>query len=177
MRAHGVSHGCCQQGVRRAPEGRQSSTRMAHTYTNLLNHVIFSTKGREAVLTPDLRDRLFAYMGGIIRNLGGSAILINGVADHVHMLVALPATIAMAEFVGKVKSNSSKWIHETFPEHRQFAWQTGYAAFSVSSSQKQTLWDYIAGQEEHHRKVSFTEEVIAFLKKHEVDYDERHVFE
>jgi hypothetical protein len=79
--------------------------------------------------------------------------------------------------MSKLKSNSSRWIHETFPQHRRFAWQTGYAAFSVSVSQKQAVLEYIAGQEEHHRKVSFKEEVIAFLKKHEIQYDERYVFE
>jgi REP element-mobilizing transposase RayT len=150
---------------------------MSRTYTSLLNHVVFSTKGREPMLIPVLRERLFPYMGGIVRHLEGVALLINGVADHVHALVSLPATVTVAEFVSKLKSNSSRWIHETFPEHRQFAWQSGYAAFSVSVSQKQAVMDYIAGQEEHHRKVSFTEEVIAFLRKHEIQYDERYVFE
>lgn len=150
---------------------------MARTYTNLLNHIVFSTKDRQPLLTPVLRERLFPYMGGIVKNLNGVALLISGVADHVHVLGSLPATIALSEFVSKLKSNSSKWVHETFPEYRLFAWQAGYAAFSVSASQKQTVLDYIAGQEEHHRKVSFKEEVLAFLKKHEVDYDEQYVFE
>jgi hypothetical protein len=116
-------------------------------------------------------------MGGIIRQLDGVALLINGVADHVHILKSLPATAAPSEFVGKLKANSSKWVHENFPEQRAFAWQLGYAAFSVSISQKQGVLDYIAGQEEHHREVSFQEELMAFLKKHEIEYDERYVFE
>lgn len=129
------------------------------------------------MLTTELRARLFPYMGGIIREFGGVALLINGVADHIHILASLPATAAPSNFVGKLKANSSKWVHETFPEHRLFAWQFGYSAFSVSVSQKQGVLDYIAGQEDHHRKVSFQEELISFLKKHGVDHDERYVFE
>jgi hypothetical protein len=83
----------------------------------------------------------------------------------------------LSDFVGKLKSNSSRWIHETFPELQEFAWQLGYSAFSVSVSQKQGVLDYIAGQEEHHRKVSFQEELVSFLKKHEIEYDERWVLE
>jgi REP element-mobilizing transposase RayT len=150
---------------------------MSRTYTNLLTHAIFSTKDRQPLLAPALGKRLFPYMGGIVRKLDGVAILINGVVDHVHLLVSLPATLALSEFVSKLKSNSSRWVHETFPEHRLFAWQTGYSVFSVSASQKQSVLAYIAGQEEHHRKVSYKEEVIAFLKKHEIEYDERYVFE
>jgi hypothetical protein len=89
----------------------------------------------------------------------------------------MPSTAAPSDFVGKLKSNSSKWVHENFPEHRLFAWQLGYSAFSVSVSQKQGVLDYIAGQEDHHRKVSFHEELISFLKRHEIEYDERYVFE
>ena len=109
--------------------------------------------------------------------LGGVALLINGPPDHVHILVLLSAKTALSEIVGKVKANSSGWIHREFPEKRAFAWQTGYAAFSVSHSQKQSVLDYIANQEEHHRKMSFQEELITFLKKHEIEYDERYIFE
>jgi REP element-mobilizing transposase RayT len=150
---------------------------MAHTYTNLLNHIIFSTKDRQPLLAQELKTRLFPYMGGIVKELGGVALSINGPTDHVHMLASLPPTVAPSDFVGKVKANSSGWVHRNFNQYQAFAWQVGYSAFSVSASQKQTVLDYIAGQEEHHRKVSFQEELIAFLKKHEVDYDERYVFE
>lgn len=149
---------------------------MPRTYTQLLSHVVFSTKERRATLTPKLRATLFPYMAGIIQQLGGIALLINGVADHVHILLSLPANAAPSEFIGKLKANSSKWVHESFPEHRDFAWQLGYSAFSVSFSQKQGVLDYIAGQEEHHAKKSFQEELIAFLKKHAIEYDERYVF-
>ena len=150
---------------------------MAHTYTNLLVHVIFSTKDRVPLLDAELKPRLFPYMGGIVHELGGTALLINGPSDHVHMLLLLPAKVTVSEIAGKVKANSSGWVHREFPDRRTFAWQTGYAAFTVSHSQKQSVLDYIANQEEHHRKLSFKEELIAFLKKHEIQYDERYIFE
>lgn len=150
---------------------------MAHTYTCLLNHIIFSTKERAPSLDADLKERLFSYMGGIVRELGGVALSINGPADHVHVLASLPPTIAPSEFLGKLKANSSGWVHKNFPQRQEFKWQVGYSAFSVSVSQKQVVLDYIANQEEHHRTVSFKEELIAFLKKHDVEYDERYVFD
>ena len=150
---------------------------MGHTYSNLMVHVVFSTKDRAPTLDSELKPRLFAYMGGIIRELGGTALLINGPADHVHILMLFPAKIALPEMMGKLKANSSGWVHREFPAKRAFAWQTGFAAFSVSLSQKQAVLDYIAGQEEHHRKLSFKEEFIAFLQKHEVEYDERYIWE
>jgi len=150
---------------------------MAHTYTDLLVHVIFSTKERVPSLDEKLRSRLFPYMGGIVRELGGAALLINGPTDHVHILELLPAKTALSEMIGKVKANSSGWVHREFTEKQAFAWQTGYAAFSVSHSQKESVLDYIAKQEEHHRKMSFQEELIAFLKKHEIEYEERYLWD
>ena len=150
---------------------------MAHTYTNLLVHMIFSTKDRVPLLDAELKPRLFPYMGGIVHELGGTALLINGPSDHVHMLLLLSAKGTVSEFAGKVKANSSGWVHREFPGKGTFTWQTGYAAFTVSHSQKQSVLDYIANQEEHHRKLSFKEELIAFLKKHEIQYDERYIFE
>src|SRR5258706_9063542 len=150
---------------------------MAHTFTNLLVHVVFSTKDRVPTLDSELKKRLFPYIGGIIRELGSTALLINGPADHVHILALLPAKAAVSDILAKVKANSSGWVHREFPEKRTFAWQTGYAAFSVSHSQKKSVLDYIANQEEHHRKVSFKEELILFLKKNGIEYDERYIFE
>ena len=150
---------------------------MAHTYTDLLFHAIFSTKDRAPLLDGKFKARLFPYLGGIIRELGGTALLINGPTDHVHILASLPAKTALSEIIGKAKANSSGWVHREFPEKQAFAWQTGYAAFSVSHSQKESVLDYVAKQEDHHRKMSFQEELITFLKKHEVDYDERYIFE
>ena len=148
---------------------------MAHTYTDLLVHLIFSTKDRTPLLDAKLKSRLFPYMGGIIRELDGTALAINGPSDHVHILILLPAKITLSEMVGKLKANSSGWIHREFTDKQAFTWQTGYAAFTVSHSQKQSVLDYIAHQEEHHRKVSFQDELIAFFKKHEIEYDERYL--
>ena len=150
---------------------------MAHTFTNLLSHIVFSTKDRMPLLDAEVKARLFSYMGGIIRELGGKALNINGPTDHVHILASLPAKLAPAEIIGKVKANSSGWVHREFPPRRTFSWQVGYSAFSVSYSQKQTIYDYIANQEEHHRKMSFKEELLAFLKKHEIEYDEKYLWE
>ena len=150
---------------------------MAHTFTNLLTHVIFSTKDRAPYLEPDVKNRLFAYMGGIVRELDARALLINGPADHVHILASLPGKLAPAELIGKVKANSSGWIHKEFPRRRAFAWQVGYAAFSVSRSQRQTVLDYIANQEEHHRHETFQEEFRRLLRKYGIEWDERYVWD
>jgi len=150
---------------------------MGHTHTNLLFHIVFSTKERVPQLDADLKLRLFAYMGGIFRELGGAALDINGPADHIHILALLPAKLGLSETVGKVKANSSGWVHREFPAKWSFAWQTGFAAFTVSHSQKQSVLDYIASQEKHHQKVSFKEEFIAFLKKHEIEYDDKYLWE
>jgi REP element-mobilizing transposase RayT len=149
---------------------------VGHTYTNLLCHIIFSTRDRLAYLREDRRGDVFAYMGGIVRELGGVPLHINGPADHVHLLVRLPASIAVAEAVKLVKTNSSRWIHEKRILHRTFGWQTGYAAFSVSESKMDEVSRYIANQEAHHRKVSFQEELLAFLKKSKIAYDERYLW-
>jgi hypothetical protein len=116
-------------------------------------------------------------MGGIFRELGAMPLLINGPADHVHVLAVLPAKLALAEIVSKVKSNSSGWVHKTFPLRMTFGWQIGYAAFGVSSSQRQMVRDYITHQEEHHRKISFKEEFLSFLEKHEIEHDEKYLWE
>ena len=150
---------------------------MGHTHTNLLFHIVFSTKERVPMLDAEMKPRLFAYMGGIVRELGGTALLINGPADHVHLLALLPAKLGVSELVGKVKSNSSGWVHREFPDKGLFAWQTGFAAFTVSHSQKPSVLDYIRDQEEHHWKLSFKEEFVAFLRKHEIEYDERYLWE
>jgi REP element-mobilizing transposase RayT len=150
---------------------------MAHTYTRLLSHVIFSTRDREPCLTDELRPRLWPYMGGIIRELNGTAIIITGVADHIHLLLALNPTTAPSDVMRILKSNSSKWIHETFPHLKSFAWQTGYGAFSVSESNVAAVERYIANQEEHHRSMTFQEEFVAFLKRHGISYDPKYIWE
>jgi REP element-mobilizing transposase RayT len=149
---------------------------MAHTFTSLLSHVIFSTKDRVPSLTPDLRPEMLAYVGGIVRKLHGKVIESNARPDHVHCLLSLPPTLAVAEALRVLKSNSSLWVHET-RHGAAFAWQTGYGAFSVSQSHVPTVVKYIRDQERHHRKVSFQEEFIAFLKRHGIAYDERYIWE
>jgi putative transposase len=150
---------------------------MAHTYANLLTHAIFSTKDRFGFIAADLGQLLFPYLGGIIRELNGTALAINGPTDHVHLLLALPPNLALSEAMRVLKTNSSRWVHEQWPQRRAFAWQTGYGAFSVSQSNADQVCAYIAGQEEHHRLVSFQEEFLAFLKRHGIAYDERYIWE
>ncbi|MBZ5555547.1 MAG: IS200/IS605 family transposase, partial [Acidobacteriia bacterium] len=120
---------------------------MGHTFTNLLVHMIFSTKDRLPLVDVELRSKLYPYLGGILNHLGAIPLALNGPADHVHGLVKLRAVHSVAKVVEKLKSNSTGWVHEEWPERRQFAWQEGYAAFSVSESCVPALLKYIAGQE------------------------------
>ncbi|HMD84104.1 MAG TPA: IS200/IS605 family transposase [Terriglobia bacterium] len=147
---------------------------MAHTYTNLLTHVLFSTKERQPLIRPEMKSDLYAYMGGIINSLRGKPILINGPKDHVHLLFVLPASLALSDFMEKLKANSSKWVNER-SRRRWFAWQTGYAAFSVSQSKLGEVKTYITNQEDHHRRLTYQEEVVALLKKHGMEIDPRDV--
>ena len=149
---------------------------MGHTYTSLLSHVIFSTKDRLPYLREDRGNDVFAYMGGIVRKLNASAIGINGIEDHVHMLVRLPPSLSTAKAVEIVKTNSSRWIHERRVLHRTFGWQSGYAAFSVSESKMDEVSKYIRAQQEHHRKATFQEELIAFLERAHIQYDDRYLW-
>jgi REP element-mobilizing transposase RayT len=152
---------------------------VSHTAGNLVLHLIFSTKGRQPLITPEIRTDLFGYLGGIIREMHGTALIINGSADHVHMLIRIRPAQAAAEVARVVKTNSSRWVHEKWPRNKdgRFAWQTGYAAFSVSESNVLAVSRYIATQEEHHKKQTFQEEYIAFLKKNNVAYDERYIWD
>jgi putative transposase len=149
---------------------------MPHSFAALLVHVVFSTKDRQPILAPDLAVRLFPYMGGIVREMKGTALAINGTDDHVHLLLQIPTAVAVAEMLRVLKANSSRWVHEQFPEYVQFAWQGGYGAFTVSHSRAEAVSQYIATQEEHHRKVSFESEFLALLKKHGISYDPSHVW-
>ncbi|MBI5869048.1 MAG: IS200/IS605 family transposase [candidate division Zixibacteria bacterium] len=149
---------------------------MGHTYTNLHYHIIFGTKNREPIIGDELLTRLLPYIGGIIRELYGSATIVNGTADHVHILASSPASVAIAEIMRVVKSNSSRWINELGIVRGRFEWQSGYGAFSVSHSNVETVKRYIADQAEHHRRMTFAEEFVLFLKKHGVEYDERYLW-
>ena len=148
---------------------------MSHTSGNILLHFIFSTQGRRPLIVPEFRPDLFAYLGGIIREMGGTALIINGTADHVHMLVRARPAHSPAEIIRVAKANSSRWVHEKW--NSDFAWQTGYGVFSVSESNVAGVTRYIAEQEKHHRKLSFQEEYVAFLKRNNVAYDERYIWD
>ena len=150
---------------------------MAHTFSSLLSHVIFSTKNRATLIDNELRPKLHGYIGGIIRELGGTALAVNGTADHLHILLRLPPKVPVSEVMRVVKTNSSRWVHESWPSRSSFGWQTGYEVFSVSASNRNAVIEYIASQEEHHRGISFQEEYLAFLNRHGIEYDERFVFE
>ena len=150
---------------------------MPKTFTNLVVHAIFSTKGRVPSIDAELRPRLFAYMGGVVREMQGTALIINGPNDHAHLLLGLSSMTSVAEAMRVVKANSSKWVHESCPNRGDFAWQTGYGAFSVSQSNIEQVRRYIANQEEHHRTISYQEEFIGFLKRHGITYDERFIWD
>jgi putative transposase len=129
------------------------------------------------MITPELRSRLWPFLGGIARENKMKAIEIGGVADHVHILVSLPSTMPIAKAMQLLKGGSSKWVHDTFPQHRLFNWQTKYGAFGVSVSLLDKTIAYIKNQEEHHKTMTFQEEFLALLKKHRIEYDERYLWE
>jgi putative transposase len=144
---------------------------MSHSYNSCLIHLVFSTKDRRPLISPDFAPRLWAFIGGTAREFGMKAIMIGGIENHVHILVSIPATMSVAKAVQSVKSNSSRWIHETLPEMKDFGWKEGYGAFSVSISQMEHTAAYIRSQEQHHHKVTFQQEFEAFLKKHGITMD------
>jgi putative transposase len=147
------------------------------THQQLLYHIVFSTKERRPILQEDeFRENVWAYMAGVARNLGGFAIRIGGYYDHAHMLVRIPAKIAVSDFVGRLKANTSKHINSRDTASK-FHWQDGFGAFTVSPSQQKAVIAYIDSQIEHHRKQSFQAEFLSFLKRHEVDYDPKYIWE
>ncbi|MCW5550888.1 MAG: IS200/IS605 family transposase [Verrucomicrobiae bacterium] len=147
---------------------------MSSTYLSLHYHLVFSTKNREALIAPEWRARLHEYLGGTVRGLGGFPEGIGGVADHVHLLVGLKATHCLSDFMRELKKASSTWVHEEIGL-RAFAWQEGYAAFTVSATAREGVKRYIANQEEHHRVKSFREELIEMLNKAGVEYDPKYL--
>lgn len=150
---------------------------MPRALTQNYYHVVFSTKHRRPLITPELEPRLHAYIGGILRDLSCSLLAINGIADHVHILVRYPTDLCHADLVRHVKSRSCKWLHQTFPEKRDFAWQEGYAGFTVSTSVVPAIVEYIAGQKEHHARRNFQEEFVTLLRINGVAFNEAEVLE
>jgi REP element-mobilizing transposase RayT len=143
-----------------------------HSFFSSLHHCVFATKGREPWLTPDIRERLWPYLGGIARENDMKPLAIGGVAHHVHILLSLSATMSVSKAMQLFKGNSSKWIHEMFPRLRSFAWQEGYGAFSIGISGIEETRSYIGDQEEHHRTRTYREEVITFLECHRLPFDD-----
>jgi REP element-mobilizing transposase RayT len=150
---------------------------MAGKHLSLLVHFVWSTAGREPWVGTDWQDDLYGYMGGIVKNKNARLLCAGGMNDHVHLCASLPSTITIADFVSVVKSNSSRWVHETFPQRRAFAWQGGYGAFSVSKSAETSVIRYIRNQQHHHGKRSFKKEFLEFLDKYEIEYDERYLWD
>ena len=145
------------------------------SYTHLVYHVVFSTKERREVLTIERIDRICKYIAGIIRNNEGVPLAVNGVSDHLHIAASVGPKIALSQFVGTVKANCSKWIHQTFSDMQDFGWQDGYSAFTVSASVEDSVVSYIRNQESHHRRMSFQEELIQLLDRHGVEYDPKYI--
>ena len=148
---------------------------MSSSYTNLIYHVIFSTKDRQPLITDPYQQRLYEYIGGTIRGLGGIPLAINGTEDHVHVLVKLRPDKSLSDVLRDLKANASGWMHDVFPALRGFSWQRGYGAFTVSHSNIARVKAYIARQKEHHQRQSFRDEFIEALTSHEVEFEEKYL--
>lgn len=150
---------------------------MPQSLSNILVHLVFSTKDRHPYLTPEIRKDLFPYSGGILRTLGVPLLQIGGVEDHVHLLLQLPRTLTVAQLVQEAKTSTSKWMKTKGTAFSGFAWQAGYGAFSVSPGDAGAAIRYIQTQEGHHRKVSFQNEFRALMKEAGIEIDEQYVWD
>jgi putative transposase len=148
---------------------------MSQSFTNLLYHLIFSTKERRPLIKLEYQPRLYEYIGGIIRNTGGISLGINGTDDHVHVLAKLRPDRALSDVLRDLKANATGWMHDVFPRLADFYWQRGYAAFTVSQSNLKPVQRYVAMQKEHHHRISSRDEFILFLKANGIEYDERYI--
>jgi putative transposase len=149
---------------------------MPQSFGSLHCHIVFSTKHRLPQINPEFQPRLFEYIGGILRNHSSPLIAAGGMPDHVHLLVSLGRSMSVADAVRIIKSNSSGWIHDEL-QIRDFQWQVGYGAFAVSYSNIDQVKLYLATQAEHHRRVSFQEEFLEFLRRHNIEWDERYIWD
>ena len=150
---------------------------MAGTYVKLLYHIIFSTKKGVDIIRPEIEERLIQYMGGILRANKGKLFAANTVPNHIHLYISMRSEPSIADMLRLIKTNSSKWIHETFHDMQDFAWQRGYGAFSVSPSNEDRVIGYIKNQKQHHTKVDFREEFLKFLHRYNIEYDERYIWD
>jgi putative transposase len=146
---------------------------MSHTYAQNVIHIVFSTKDRRKLMPDGFRPRMWAYATGVCKKFDILVLAVGGMEDHIHFLLQIPPTVALAKAVLAIKSNSSRWASE---EGHKFAWQQGYGAFSVSSSNVPVVVRYIQNQEAHHKKMNFDEEFLALLKKHGIGFDPKFVF-
>lgn len=149
---------------------------MAQTLTCLRVHAVFSTKDRQPLIAPEIEPELYAYLGGTMRNLDSHCLAAGGTSNHIHLLISQSKNIALSRLMEEIKKSSSKWIKTKGPALRTFAWQTGYGAFTIGQSQVEALQNYIARQKERHKKLTFEQELVAFLKKYQVPYDERYIW-
>ena len=150
---------------------------MASTLVTMLSHIVFSTKNRQPLIHSEIEDPLYRYMRGITENQGSRCLAINGVEDHVHLLVSLSKTLALSAFLRELKSNSTRWLHERYASAARFRWQEGYGAFSVSASSVPAVVAYIERQKEHHRRISFEDEYLALARRYDHDVDVRYLFD
>jgi len=148
---------------------------MPGTYSQLLLHIVFSTKNRVNWINPEIEKRVWAYIGGIARSRKMTAIQVGGMNDHVHGLIGSPPIYSPSQVAKYLKGDSSKWIHQEFPELSDFAWQDGYGVFTVSRSEIPRVKEYIQNQREHHEKRTFEEEYISLLRLHGIEYDEQYL--
>ncbi len=150
---------------------------MSETLTNLLYHIVFSTKMRMNMITPELAKELYPYIGGIIRGEKGKLLKIGGTSDHVHLLAVFHPSKSVSEMVKRIKGNSSRWINESRLIPHKFEWQRGYGAFSVSESACYAVAKYIGNQDEHHKKMTFQDEYMILLKKNRIQYDGKQILD
>lgn len=150
---------------------------MAGTFSQIYIQIVFAVKGRQNLIGKQWKDELHKYISGIITNKGQKSIIVNGVADHVHIFVGLRPAMAISDLVRDIKNNSSNFINEKKFIKVKFSWQEGYGAFSYAHSQIENVYQYIANQEEHHKKKTFKEEYLDFLQKFEIEYNEKYLFE
>ena len=149
---------------------------MPGTYSNLLYHIVFSTKDRAPLISDEIKEEIYRYFAGIVRNEGGVLLEVGGAEDHVHLLAKFKPVLSVSDMLRLIKTNSSKWMHEE-KGHARFGWQEGYGAFSVSESQVVAVRRYIRNQAAHHRRQSFQEEFVAMLERHVVEYDPRYLWD
>jgi putative transposase len=150
---------------------------MANTYTQLYIHVVFAVKGRANLISKNWEEALYKYITGIITNKNQKLMVINGMPDHLHILIGIKPDCNLSDLVRDIKANSSKWINENKFVIGKFEWQNGFGAFSVSSSQVQTVVNYIINQKEHHQKKTFREEYIEFLNAYQIEYKPEYIFD